>query len=131
MNEQTNRKSTITPHKHRSRAHEFVTASIMAADGFYEHKEAVSLSELRNALESSGDSIAISDYLAYEAMLRDDYAKRLAELNSQVFTDNFASHDYEETGRYKKGHAEFLLHRDLNETLFWCRDRLMKTAQAV
>jgi hypothetical protein len=128
MNEQTNRKLRITPHNHRSKAHEFVIASIMAEDGCYQQKEAVSLSELRNAL-SSDDSIAISDYLAYEARLRDNYAKELAELGSRVFTDDFADHGYEETTEYKRGLAEFLLYRDLNQTLYWCRERLMKTAQ--
>jgi hypothetical protein len=131
MNEQSNRKVSITPHNYRSRAHEFLTASIMAEDGFYQQQEAVSLSELRNALESSGDSIAISDYLAYEAGLRDDYADNLAELGLRVFTDDFASHVYEETAEYKRGLAEFLLQRDLHQKLYCCRERLMKTAQAV
>jgi hypothetical protein len=131
MNVQNNRKSTVSPHHHRSRPHEFLAASILGQDGFYEHKEAVSLSELRSALESSGNSIAISDYLAYEAMLRDDYAKHLAELDSREFPDDSASNGYEETEEYKKGHAEFLLLRDLNQTLYWCRERLMKTAEAV
>jgi hypothetical protein len=131
MNEQVNRKSTITPHKHRSRAHEFVTASIMAADGFYQQQEAVPLSDLRSAIEGSGNTIGFSDYVAYEAMLRDDHAKHLAELDSQEFADDSAGNDYEGTAEYKKGHAEFLLHRDLNQTLYWCRERLMETAQAV